>query len=81
VVVTGLIGGSFTTAVAMFPIKAMTIEGTLTGTLGQARELIALARAGGIAPIPIRERPLRDAQAALDDLRAGKVVGRVVLTA
>ena len=80
VVVTGLIGGSFTTAVAMFPIKAMTIEGTLTGTLAEAREVVALARAGKMTPIPIRERPLRDAQAALDDLRAGKVVGRVVLT-
>jgi alcohol dehydrogenase len=80
VVVTGLLGGGFSTAVAMFPIKAMTIEGTLTGTLAQARELIAIARAGKFAPIPLRERPLRDAQAALDELRAGKVVGRVVLT-
>ena len=81
VVVTGLLGGSFSTAVAMFPIKAMTIEGTLTGTLAQARELIALLRAGKSAPIPISERPMAQAQAALDDLRAGKVVGRVVLTA
>jgi alcohol dehydrogenase len=80
VVVTGLIGGGFSTAVAMFPIKAMTIEGTLTGTLAQARELVALARDGKIAPIAIREQPMGDAQAALDDLRAGKVSGRVVLT-
>jgi alcohol dehydrogenase len=81
VVVTGLIGGGFSTAVAMFPIKAMTIEGVLTGTLGEARDLIALAKSGKFSPIPIRERPLSEAQAALDDLRAGKVVGRVVLTA
>ena len=80
VVITGLLGGGFSTAVAMFPIKAMTIEGTLTGTLAQAREVIALARSGKIAPIAIRERPMRDAQAALDDLRGGKVAGRVVLT-
>jgi D-arabinose 1-dehydrogenase-like Zn-dependent alcohol dehydrogenase len=80
VVVTGLLGGSFSTAVAMFPIKAMTIEGTLTGTLAQARELIALARSGKLSAIPISERPMAQAQAALDDLRAGKVAGRVVLT-
>jgi D-arabinose 1-dehydrogenase-like Zn-dependent alcohol dehydrogenase len=80
VVVTGLLGGSFSTPVAMFPIKAMTIEGALTGTLAQARELMVLARSGKLAPIPLAERPMRDAQAALDDLRAGKVVGRVVLT-
>jgi len=81
VVVTGLLGGGYSTAVAMFPIKAMTIEGTLTGTLTQAREVIELARGAKFAPIPIRERPMRDAQAALDDMRAGRVVGRVVLTA
>ena len=43
VVVTGLLGGNFSMPVAMFGIKAMTIEGTLTGTLAEARELIELA--------------------------------------
>jgi D-arabinose 1-dehydrogenase-like Zn-dependent alcohol dehydrogenase len=81
VVVTGLLGGMFSMAAAMFAIKALTIEGTLTGTLDEARELLDLARAGKIAPIPTRERPLAQAQAALDDLRAGRVVGRTVLTA
>jgi alcohol dehydrogenase len=80
VVVTGLLGGAFAMPAAMFAIKAMSIEGTLTGTLAEARELLALARAGKIAPIPTRERPLAEAQAALDDLRAGRVVGRTVLT-
>lgn len=81
VVVTGLIGGTFATAAAMFPLKAMTIEGTMTGTLTEARELMALARAGRIASIPIHERPLSEAQAALDDIRAGRVLGRTVLVA
>jgi alcohol dehydrogenase len=81
VVVTGLLGGTFSMAAAMFAIKAMTVQGTLTGTLTEARELLDLARAGNVAPIPTRERPLAEAQAALDDLRAGRVVGRTVLTA
>src|SRR5215471_4480862 len=81
VVVTGLIGGAYTTAVAMFPLKAMTIEGTSTGTLAEARELIDLVRAKNIAAPPITERPLDQASATLDDLRAGKIVGRAVLTA
>jgi alcohol dehydrogenase len=80
VVVTGLLGGSFSIPAAMFGIKAITIEGTLTGTLAQARELVALARSGKIAPIPTQARPLDQAQTALDDLRAGRVVGRTVLT-
>lgn len=81
VVVTGLIGGAYSTAVAMFPLKAMTIEGTTIGTLAEARELIDLVRTKNIEPPPISERPLADASAALDNLRAGKIVGRVVLTA
>ena len=81
VVVTGLIGGTFATPVAMFPLKAMSIEGTMTGTLSEARELIDLVRAKNIKPPPIAERPLAEAQASLDDLRGGRIVGRVVLTA
>ncbi len=79
VVVTGLIGGAYSTAVAMFPLKAMTIEGTTTGTLAEARELIDLVRSKQIAPPPITERPLDQVSTALDDLRAGRIVGRVVL--
>jgi D-arabinose 1-dehydrogenase-like Zn-dependent alcohol dehydrogenase len=81
VVVTGLIGGAYSTAVAMFPLKAMTIEGTTTGTLAEARELLDLVRSKKIAPLPIAERPLDQASATLDDLRAGRIVGRIVLTA
>lgn len=80
VVVTGLLGGNFSIAAAMIVIKAMTIEGTLTGTLAEARELIDLARSGKLATIPTHERLLNQAQAALDDLRAGRIVGRAVLT-
>jgi alcohol dehydrogenase, propanol-preferring len=81
VVVTGLIGGGYSTAVAMFALKAMSIEGTQTGTLAEARELIDLVRTRNIASPPISERPLDQASATLDDLRAGKIVGRVVLMA
>jgi D-arabinose 1-dehydrogenase-like Zn-dependent alcohol dehydrogenase len=81
VVVTGLLGGNFSMAAAMFGIKAMTIEGALTGTLAEARELLDLVRAKTITPIPTRDRPLAEAQIALDDLRAGRVVGRSVLSA
>jgi alcohol dehydrogenase len=80
-VVTGLLGGNFSIAAAMFGIKAMTIEGTLTGTLAEARELLDLVRSKHVAPIPTHDRPLAEAQGALDDLRAGHVVGRTVLSA
>jgi D-arabinose 1-dehydrogenase-like Zn-dependent alcohol dehydrogenase len=80
VAVTGLIGGGYTTPVAMFVLRAMTIEGILTGTLAEAEELMTLARAGHAPAVPVVERPLGEASDALNDLRAGRVVGRVVLT-
>ena len=80
-VITGLLGGTFSTPIALFAIKALSIEGVLAGTLAEARELFEIARAGKITPLPISERPLEEAQSALDDLRAGRVVGRLVLTA
>ena len=80
VVITGLIGGMYATPIAMFPLRAMTIEGTLVGTLDEAREMLALARAGKVPPVPIIDRPLKEAQATLDDLRNGRIVGRVVLS-
>jgi D-arabinose 1-dehydrogenase-like Zn-dependent alcohol dehydrogenase len=80
VVVTGLLGGAFPLPATMFVLKAMTVEGTLIGTLDEARELLDLAKAGKLASPPIRERPMAEVQAALDDLRAGRVFGRIVLT-
>jgi D-arabinose 1-dehydrogenase-like Zn-dependent alcohol dehydrogenase len=79
VVITGLIGGTYTTPIAMFPLRVITIEGTMTGTLAEAEEMMALARAGKVPAVPIIERPLEAAQASLDDLRRGRIVGRVVL--
>jgi alcohol dehydrogenase len=80
VVVTGLFGGTLSLPVAMMVLKATGIEGTQTGTLAEARELMALARDGKLDSPPIRERPLAEAQAALDELRGGRVIGRTVLT-
>ena len=78
--VTGLFGGTFAMPVAMFALKAIGVEGIQTGTLAEAHELVALARERKLAPPPIAERPLAEAQAALEALRAGHVVGRIVLT-
>jgi alcohol dehydrogenase len=79
VVVIGLIGGTIALPVAMFALKAFTIEGSQTGTLADARALIELVRTRKLDAPPIIERPLSEAQAALDALRAGQVVGRTVL--
>jgi D-arabinose 1-dehydrogenase-like Zn-dependent alcohol dehydrogenase len=50
------------------------------GSLNELRELIALVQKTGLPSVPIRKQPLADAGTALEELKAGKVVGRVVLT-
>ena len=42
---------------------------------------MALAHDGKVKPASIETRPLETAQQSLDDLRAGHVRGRIVLTA
>ena len=54
--------------------------GSYVGSPLEAREMLALVKAGKVAPIPVELRPLTAAGRTLDDLRQGKVVGRVVLT-
>ncbi|HZN48820.1 MAG TPA: zinc-binding dehydrogenase, partial [Ramlibacter sp.] len=75
----GLIGGASTVVPAMLALKAVSITGSYVGSLQELHELMALARAGALPPLPLNLRPLADANQALDELRAGKVRGRIVL--
>jgi D-arabinose 1-dehydrogenase-like Zn-dependent alcohol dehydrogenase len=79
-IVVGLFGGSFTLPVPMFPLRALTIMGSYVGSLTEAAEMISLVKAGKVAPIPVELRPLAQTSKSLDDLRQGKIVGRVVVT-
>jgi alcohol dehydrogenase len=79
IVVSGLMGGNFSLPMVQWIYKRMTVEGFMVGTLAEAQELMALARAGKIKPTPMKEEPMADVQKWIDALRAGKVVGRIVL--
>src|SRR5215510_10857228 len=79
VIIVGLIGGSFTIPVPMFPLRALTIMGSYVGSTTEAREMIELVKAGKVAPIPVELRPLEKTSPSLDDLREGRIVGRVVI--
>jgi len=75
----GLFGGATPIVPVMVAMKAVSVLGSYVGTLQDLRELIALAQDGSLPALAVTERPLDDAPAALDDLRAGRVHGRVVL--
>jgi alcohol dehydrogenase, propanol-preferring len=79
-VIVGLFGGDITVPTPYFPMRAITIQGSYVGSLPEMRELLELVRRTGAPSVPMRTRPLEDVNAALNDLKAGRVVGRVVLT-
>ena len=79
-IIVGLYGGDITVSLPPFPMRAITVQGSYTGSLNDMAEMLDLVRRKGLPPIPVATRPLADVNAALADLRAGKVVGRVVLT-
>jgi D-arabinose 1-dehydrogenase-like Zn-dependent alcohol dehydrogenase len=79
IIVVGLYGGALNIPLPFIPMNARIIQGSYVGTLKDMSELMELVRAGKIAPIDIQERPLAEAEAALADLKAGKVHGRQVL--
>ncbi|HWM81688.1 MAG TPA: alcohol dehydrogenase [Pseudolabrys sp.] len=80
IVVVGFFGGEVSIPTPYFPMRAMTIQGSYVGSLPDMKALLDLVSRSGMPPMPVRTRPLEDANAALDELKAGKVVGRVVLT-
>lgn len=80
VVIVGLIGGEITFSIPLFPQRALIVQGSYVGNPRELAELMALVGRGGVAQIPTETRPLEKVQSALDDLRRGAVVGRIVLT-
>ena len=78
-IVVGLYGGSLTIPIPFIPMNARIIQGSYVGGLEDMGELMAMVRQGKIAPIEITERPLREVNQALIDLKAGNVCGRQVL--
>lgn len=79
VVVVGLFGGEMKMPVATFPLKSLVMKGSYVGSLNDLRELVALAQRAPLPQVPLNPRPLSQVNEALDDLAAGRVVGRVIL--
>jgi propanol-preferring alcohol dehydrogenase len=79
-IIVGLYGGDITVSLPPFPMRAITVQGSYTGSLTEIGELIELVKRTGLPPVPVRTRPLDDVNDVLSDLRAGKIIGRVVLT-
>lgn len=79
IVVVGLYGGEINVSVPLFPLRPLAIRGSYVGNLAELVEIVDLAKTGKLKLVPVTRRPLDDANAALMDLKHGRVIGRVVL--
>jgi D-arabinose 1-dehydrogenase-like Zn-dependent alcohol dehydrogenase len=78
-VLVGLHGGELVHPLPPIAQRAIGIVGSYVGNLQELKELLVLAKKGKLKPLPVSTRPGSEANAALEDLQAGRVIGRVVL--
>jgi D-arabinose 1-dehydrogenase-like Zn-dependent alcohol dehydrogenase len=78
-VIVGLFGGTAPIPLPLFPQRILTVRGSYVGDLTDISELMSLVRAGKVPPIPVASRPLAEINNVLAELRAGEVLGRIVV--
>ena len=78
-VLVGLFGGSIELSLVTIPLKSITIQGAYTGNYSDMIELLDLARKGTINPVISKRYTLDEANTALKDLKARKIIGRAVI--
>ena len=78
-VICGLFGGELVHPLPPIAQRAIGIQGSYVGSLQELKEVVALARKKKLKPSPIETRPADQANSALEDLKNGRVLGRIVL--
>ena len=78
-VLVGLYGGEITLPMPPIAQRAVAVMGSYVGNLKELKEVIALAKKKKLRPMPTSTRPADEVNAILENLKAGQVLGRVVL--
>ena len=78
-VLCGLFGGEITLSLPPIVQRAVGVIGSYVGSLQELRDVVALAKSGKLAPLPVQTRPATEVNRSLEELKAGHVMGRVVL--
>ena len=78
-VLVGLFGGSINLSLVTIPLKSLTIQGAYTGNYNDMIELIDLAKKGVIKPVISKRYSIDEANEALENLKARKIIGRAVI--
>ena len=75
----GLFGGEVTLPMPLIAMRAVGIVGSYVGNLQELKAVVALAKKKKLKATPVTTRPAAEVTQVLEDLKAGKVLGRVVL--
>jgi D-arabinose 1-dehydrogenase-like Zn-dependent alcohol dehydrogenase len=59
--------------------RAIGIVGSYVGNLAELKQVVALAKKKKLRPLPVATRPASEVNTVLQELQAGKILGRVVL--
>jgi propanol-preferring alcohol dehydrogenase len=78
-VLVGLFGGSINLSLVTIPLKSLTIQGAYTGNYDDMVELIELAKKAVIKPVISNRYSIDEANEALENLKARKIIGRAVI--
>jgi D-arabinose 1-dehydrogenase-like Zn-dependent alcohol dehydrogenase len=75
----GLFGGELVHPLPPFAQRAIGLVGSYVGNLQELKEVVALAKKKKLKPMPVSVRPAAEVTEILENLKAGRVLGRVVL--
>lgn len=75
----GVMGGSIEMSLVANIFKGLTIFGNITGNLEELRKLVEMGKQGKLAPVPVQKMAWDDVNQAMENLKAGKAQGRIVL--
>jgi D-arabinose 1-dehydrogenase-like Zn-dependent alcohol dehydrogenase len=78
-VLCGLFGGELVHPLPPFAQRAIGLVGSYVGNLQELKEVVALAKKKKLKPTPVTTRPAGEVTEILENLKAGRVLGRVVL--
>ena len=78
-VLCGLHGGELVQPLPPIAQRAIAIIGSFVGDLHELKAVVALAKRKKLRPAPIETRPADEVNRTLEELKAGRILGRVVL--
>jgi len=78
-VLCGLFGGELVHPLPPFAQRAIGLVGSYVGNVQELKEVVALAKKKKLKPTPVSVQPAAEVTDILENLKAGKVLGRVVL--